>query len=100
MDQNNLNELDKIWQSLATAILVLDDSMTIRFANYSSSELLGLSTKRLCGMAMNSVFNHHQFDLERLAKYVLQDGVDCQQHRVDVVFVDNRVATLGCMPGV
>ncbi|MEI5640211.1 MULTISPECIES: nitrogen regulation protein NR(II) [unclassified Pseudoalteromonas] len=95
MDQNNLNELDKIWQSLATAILVLDDSMTIRFANYSSSELLGLSTKRLCGMAMDSVFNHHQFDLERLAKYVLQDGVDCQQHRVDVVFVDNRVATLG-----
>ncbi|PHI35307.1 two-component system sensor histidine kinase NtrB [Pseudoalteromonas sp. GCY] len=94
MDQHNSIDLDKVWQSLSTAILVLDQNLLIHYANYSSSELLGLSTKRLVGLAIDSVFNHHHIDLPRLSKYVLQDGVDCQQHRVDVVFVDNRVATL------
>ncbi|WP_440054469.1 nitrogen regulation protein NR(II) [Pseudoalteromonas sp. T1lg65] len=94
MDQNITFDLDKIWQSLSTAVLLLDAQLVIRDANYSSSELLGLSTKRLFGLAIDKVFNHHHIDLDKLSKYVLQDGVDCQQHRVDVVFVDSRAATL------
>lgn len=85
---------ENVWQNLSTCILVIDDAYTIQFANNSCSELFGLGLKRLLNQPLLSIFNHHNIDLEKLSQYVLDEGVDCQQHRVDVVFIDNRSATL------
>lgn len=85
---------EQVWQNLSTSILVVDEHFVIQFANNSCSELFGLGLKRLIQQPLFSVFSHHHIDLPRLSQYVLHEGVDCQQHRVDVVFVDNRSATL------
>lgn len=83
-----------IWHNLATSVLVLDADFIIHYANNSCSELFGLGIKRLIGQSLNATFSHHHINIDRFEQYVLRDGVDCQQHRVDVVFIDNRAATL------
>jgi two-component system, NtrC family, nitrogen regulation sensor histidine kinase GlnL len=94
MAQNSAQFLTNVWHNLSTCVLVLDQQFTIFHANNSCSELLGLGLKRFIGQSINEVFSHHSIDLNRIKQYVLQDDVDCQQHRVDVVFIDNRAATL------
>ncbi|CAH9062776.1 Sensory histidine kinase/phosphatase NtrB [Pseudoalteromonas holothuriae] len=94
MAQSTHPFLNALWHNLATCILLLDDKFTIQYANNSCSELFGLGLKRLIGQPLNDIFSHHHIDFERLAQYALEDGVDCQQHRVDVVFIDSRAATL------
>ncbi|WP_462150693.1 nitrogen regulation protein NR(II) [Pseudoalteromonas xiamenensis] len=94
IDHTSPSKLLSIWQNLSTAVLLLDKEMQIVEANNSASELFGLGLKRLINQPIHSLFHHHNLDLERIAHYALDDGVDCQQHRVDVVFVDSRHATL------
>ncbi|BBN83049.1 two-component system sensor histidine kinase NtrB [Pseudoalteromonas sp. A25] len=86
--------LNALWHNLSTCVFLLDSKFVIQYANNSCSELVGLGLKRLIGLPINDIFSHHHIDFERLAQYALNDGVDCQQHRVDVVFIDNRAATL------
>ena len=83
-----------LWHNLSTSVLVLDEKFIIHYANNSCSELFGLGIKRLIGQPLSATFSHHHINIERINQYVLLDGVDCQQHRVDVVFIDNRAATL------
>ena len=85
---------ESVWENLSTCILIIDGSYTIQFANNACSELFGLGLKRLLNQPLLDTFHHHYIDLEKLSQYVLKEGVDCQQHRVDVVFIDNRSATL------
>ncbi|CCQ10223.1 Nitrogen regulation protein NR(II) [Pseudoalteromonas luteoviolacea B = ATCC 29581] len=94
IEQSFMPKLDAIWQNLSTAVLLLDADLCVIEANSSASELFGLGVKRLVKQPLESLFHHHNLDLERIAHYALDDGVDCQQHRVDVVFVDSRHATL------
>ncbi|MCF6436565.1 nitrogen regulation protein NR(II) [Pseudoalteromonas sp. MMG022] len=94
MVQSTHPMLSALWHNLSTCVLVLDKEFVIHYANNSSSELFGLGIKRLIGQPINNIFSHHHIDFERLSQYALNDGVDCQQHRVDVVFVDNRAATI------
>ena len=82
--------LNAIWQNQTTAVMLLNESFTLIYANTSTSELLGLGTKRLLGQSFDDLFNYHSIDLKRIAQYSLIDGVDCHQHRADVVFVDSR----------
>ena len=84
--------LDAIWQNQTTAVMLLDKNFTVVYANTSTSELLGLGPKRLLKQHFNSLFNYHSIDLKRIEQYSLIDGVDCQQHRADVVFSDSRHA--------
>ncbi|MFC3034343.1 nitrogen regulation protein NR(II) [Pseudoalteromonas fenneropenaei] len=86
--------LAAIWQNLSTSVLLLDQALTIVYVNDSASELFGLGQKRMLKQPIGQLFNHHNIDLARIARYALDDGVDCQQHRVDVVFNDSRHATL------
>ena len=86
--------LNAIWQNQTTAVMLLNESFTLIYANTSTSELLGLGTKRLLGQSFDDLFNYHSIDLKRIAQYSLIDGVDCHQHRADVVFVDSRHAKL------
>jgi two-component system nitrogen regulation sensor histidine kinase GlnL len=94
IDHTMPSKLPVIWQNLSTAVLLLDQNLHVVEANNSVSELLGLGLKRLVGQPIDALFNHHNIDFERITHYALDDGVDCQQHRVDVVFVDSRHATL------
>lgn len=86
--------LNSIWQNLTTAVILLDKDFTLIYANDSASELLGLGSKRIVSQPLDSLFNYHSIDLKRIAQYSLIDGVDCHQHRADVVFVDSRHAKL------
>jgi len=86
--------LNAIWQNQTTSVILLDKSFTLVYANTSTSELLGLGKKRIIGQTFNSLFNYHSVDLERIAQYSLVDGVDCSQHRADVVFIDSRHAKI------
>ena len=86
--------LNIIWQNQTTALMLLDESFQLIYANTSASELLGLGEKRLLGQAFDDLFNYHSIDLKRIAQYSLVDGVDCHQHRADVVFIDSRHAKL------
>ena len=94
MAQSLTSFAENVWQNLSTSILVIHDTYTIQFANNTCSELFGLGLKRLLKQPLLSIFNHHHIDLEKLSQYVLDEGVDCQEHRVEVVFLDNRCATL------
>ena len=84
--------LDAIWQNQTTSVMLLDKNFTVVYANTSTSELLGLATKRLLEQPFDTLFNYHSIDLKRIAQFSLIDGVDCQQHRADVVFSDSRHA--------
>ncbi|MBE0376860.1 nitrogen regulation protein NR(II) [Pseudoalteromonas prydzensis] len=86
--------LTSIWQNLSTAVILLDQQFTLIYANNSASELLGLGSKRILNQPFDTLFNYHSIDLKRIAQYSLMDGVDCHQHRADVVFVDSRHAKL------
>ncbi|BDF95720.1 nitrogen regulation protein NR(II) [Pseudoalteromonas haloplanktis] len=86
--------LTSIWQNLSTAVILLDQKFTLIYANNSASELLGLGSKRILNQPFDSLFNYHSIDLKRIAQYSLMDGVDCHQHRADVVFIDSRHAKL------
>lgn len=84
----------QMWENLHTAILVLDQDFNLVYANTSCTELLGLGLKRIVGQPFKALFNYHSVELERIADYTLKQGVDCHQHRADVVFVDSRHANL------
>ncbi|MDP2636300.1 MAG: nitrogen regulation protein NR(II) [Pseudoalteromonas sp.] len=86
--------LASIWKNLTTAVILVDKDFTLVYVNDSASELLGLSPKRMLNQPFDSLFNYHSVDLKRIAHYSLIDGVDCHQHRADVVFVDSRHAKL------
>ncbi len=88
------NMLNAIWQNLSTSVILLDDEFRVVYANGSCSELLGLATKRLIGQKLDTLFNYHSIDLERIDRYTLKDGVDCHQLKADVVFSDARHAIL------
>ncbi|MBE0369774.1 nitrogen regulation protein NR(II) [Pseudoalteromonas sp. MMG013] len=94
MEQLHEQLLPDLWHNLATSVILLDKNFIVHYANTSSSELFGLGIKRLIGQSLHATFSHHHIDITRINQYVLKDGVDCQQHRVDVVFIDNRAATL------
>jgi two-component system nitrogen regulation sensor histidine kinase GlnL len=94
MAQPSSELIHELWQNLSTAVILLTEDLTIYFANNSASELLGLGNKRLLNQPFETIFHHHMIDMKRLQRYVLDDGVDCQQHKVDVVFIDNRASTL------
>ncbi|NMM40424.1 nitrogen regulation protein NR(II) [Pseudoalteromonas arctica] len=96
LDNKNFNPelLTSIWQNLSTAVILLDQQFTLIYANNSASELLGLGSKRILNQPFDSLFNYHSIDLKRIAQYSLVDGVDCHQHRADVVFIDSRHAKL------
>ncbi|KPH65275.1 histidine kinase [Pseudoalteromonas porphyrae] len=97
MPNNNIFRpelLASIWQNLTTAVILLDERFTLVYANDSASELLGLGPKRILKQSFDSLFSYHSIDLKRIAQYALIDGVDCHQHRADVVFVDSRHAKL------
>ena len=84
----------QMWENLHTAILILDKDFNLVYANTSCTELLGQGLKRIIGQPFESLFNYHSVELERIANYTLKQGVDCHQHRADVVFVDTRHANL------
>ncbi|GGE97352.1 nitrogen regulation protein NR(II) [Pseudoalteromonas sp. Hal040] len=90
----NSELLDSIWKNLSTAVILLDRDFKLVYANDSASELLGLGPKRIINQPFDNLFNYHSIDLKRIAQYSLFDGVDCHQHRADVVFVDSRHAKL------
>ncbi|MBQ4839352.1 MULTISPECIES: nitrogen regulation protein NR(II) [Pseudoalteromonas] len=94
MEHLNSSILPELWQNLSTSVILLDEDFKIHYANNSASELLGLGQKRLIEQPFESIFHHHLIDLKRLKRYVLEDGIDCQQHKVDVVFIDNRASTI------
>ncbi|TQF72791.1 nitrogen regulation protein NR(II) [Pseudoalteromonas luteoviolacea] len=94
MEQTSPSMLQELWQNLSTSVILLDEDLRIHYANNSASELLGLGQKRLLAQPFESIFHHHLIDLKRLKRYVLDDGIDCQQHKVDVVFIDNRASTI------
>ncbi|KZN48273.1 nitrogen regulation protein NR(II) [Pseudoalteromonas luteoviolacea] len=94
MEQASPSILQELWQNLSTSVILLDEGLRIHYANNSASELLGLGQKRLIAQPFESIFHHHLIDLKRLKRYVLDDGIDCQQHKVDVVFIDNRASTI------
>ncbi|MBQ4813351.1 nitrogen regulation protein NR(II) [Pseudoalteromonas luteoviolacea] len=94
MEQASPSILQELWQNLSTSVILLDEDLRIHYANNSASELLGLGQKRLIAQPFESIFHHHLIDLKRLKQYVLDDGIDCQQHKVDVVFIDNRASTI------
>ncbi|KZN32039.1 histidine kinase [Pseudoalteromonas luteoviolacea S2607] len=94
MEQASPSILQELWQNLSTSVILLDEDLRIHYANNSASELLGLGQKRLIAQPFESIFHHHLIDLKRLKRYVLDDGIDCQQHKADVVFIDNRASTI------
>ncbi len=77
-------------QQLSTAVLVVDEDLSVQVANASACELLGIGTKRINAMAFASLFQQHDFNLERLAHFTLQRHSECQQYKVPIVTLDGR----------
>ncbi|MBQ4834399.1 nitrogen regulation protein NR(II) [Pseudoalteromonas sp. MMG010] len=93
---NNVSQelFDIIWQNQSTAVMLLDENYKLIYTNNSTSELLGLGPKRILGQHFDSLFNYHSIDLKSITQYSYVDGIDCYQHRADVVFIDARHAKL------
>jgi two-component system nitrogen regulation sensor histidine kinase GlnL len=96
INNNNVSPdlFDAIWQNQTTSVMLLDEEFILIYANLSTSELLGLGTKRILGQPFDSLFNYNSIDLNRITQFSFIDGIDCYQHRAHVVFIDSRHAKL------
>ncbi|MGL5584408.1 MAG: nitrogen regulation protein NR(II) [Plesiomonas sp.] len=78
--------------NLKTSVLLLDDDLTIQFANPAAEQLLAHSTRKLNGLPLASLFSHISLDLT-----LMQHTLDSQQSFTDnevMLVIDGRAHTL------
>jgi len=86
--------LHSAWKNLTTSVILLNQDLIVIYANESAKELFALGEKRFIGQEFNALFSHHTIDVSRICSHTLKQGIDCHQHRADVVFIDSRHAKI------
>lgn len=87
IDDKPIHELAaRVLEHLVTATILLDDKMTIQYANSSAQQLFSQSSKRLVGTPISSQIQHASLDLA-LLNQPLQSGQSITDS--DVTFVIN-----------
>lgn len=97
INEKNINTsklLHSAWQNLTTSVILLNQDLIVIYANESAKELFALGEKRFIGQEFHALFSHHTIDISRIYSHTLEQGIDCHQHRADVVFVDSRHAKI------
>lgn len=79
----NSNELTgKILDNLATAIFLVDTSLTIRYANSAAEQLFGISARKFINVPLSQAFDYTTIDLDRIKH--------C--HSKDIGYIDYEVS--------
>lgn len=86
----------QILEHLSTAILLLDDDLTVRYLNPAAEMLFGVSASRIKGLALNEVIVCRGKSLQdRLYEYLL-DGRPYTERETKILLPNNHTITVNC----
>lgn len=86
----------QILEHLSTAILLLDDHLTVRYINPAAEILFGISASRINGRPLNEVIVCRGRSLQdRLYEYLL-DGRPYTERETKILVSNNRTITVNC----
>lgn len=88
-----LFKADQILQSITTAIIVLDEQLSIVFTNNASCQLLGQSEKRLAKVPFNQLFIHLSLPVDKISQ-TLALQTDFSDSEVHAILADSRPVLL------
>lgn len=90
---------DNLLDSIATAVIVLDEKLMVRHINNAGCILLGQSAKRLLGVGFFSLFRHFSVNPEQI-RQTLNDHGGFTDAEVHAVLADTRpvLLELKCTP--
>ncbi len=86
----------QILEHLSTAILLLDDHLTVRYLNPAAEILFGVSASRIRGRNLDQVIVCRGKSLQdRLYEYLL-DGRPYTERETKIILANNRTITVNC----
>ncbi len=82
-------------ENLSTAILLLDESLTLTFMNSAAEAMLGLSVRHGVGMPMATLFKGVK-DAEDCMQTALREEQPYAEHELDMVLLNGSRITVDC----
>ncbi len=85
-----------ILDNLATAILLVDESLIIQYINPATETLLGLSSRRLLGTALDGNLRCTSENLRERISQSLLTGQPYVEHEIDILTPGKKKITVNC----
>ena len=85
------SDLDVIFETMSTAVLVVDAELKFNYANHSAETMLQVSNNQLHGLSLSEWFVKDCLDFMRL-RTAIQDGESFSVSELQLLFADGRFA--------
>lgn len=86
-----------VLDNLATATLLVDENLFIRYVNPAAEALLGLSARRVQGTLLHKNLTCTSENLHRRIRHSISSGQPYAEHEIEVITPANKKVTVNCV---